>query len=172
MANLLTPEYFQGIGEVIVVWARLESHVFKILRALTGMKMKEALVVYWQMGFRERLTVLRGLIVARHPNKGDKLRQEFEALAKRIDHAYIDRNIVAHSIWFAGVKLGDLSPFIFEARGAAVKLEGKGNKQASFDAEAFHKQALAIDRLAEDLKYFFSAHFQVRFVHKKQDMLG
>ena len=172
MAKVLAPEHYQGIGEIVVVWAKLEAHVFKVLHTLTRVKLKEALIVYWQMGYRERLTVLHGLIIAYHPNKNDKLRQDFEALVKRMDSAYVTRNVAAHSIWFPGINADQISPFGFNAKGSTLKIEGRGGKCSSFDPQAFHKQALVIDRLAEDFKYFFSTNFKVRFLHKKNDSLN
>jgi hypothetical protein len=164
----LTNDHYQGIGEIVVVWAKLETHVVKSLRALSRMTMKDALIVYWQMGYRERLTVLRGLIIAKEPNKEARLRQEFEALTKRLESAYTARNFVAHSIWFPGIKDDEISPFDFETKGGIQTIEGRGAKRQCFNASAFHKQALAIDRLAEDFKAFFAEHFKVRFIHQKQ----
>ena len=172
MGKGLTAEHYQGIGEVVVVWARLETHIVKVLRALTRMTMKEALVIYWQMGYRERLTVLRGLIITRHPSKDDTLRQNYKILEERIASAYTKRNLVAHSIWFPGINTGEISPFDFSAKGGTLKIEGRGIKRPSFTAQTFSQQAVEIDCLAEDFKYFFSTNFNVRFIHKKLDNLN
>ena len=165
----LTQEHYQGIGKVIVVWARVEAHIVKALRALTRMSFKEALVVYWQMGHRERVTVLRGLVYAKHPDKNDKLRKDFDVLAARLEAAYSFRNTAAHSIWFPGLKPDEISPFDFDAKGSNLKLTGRESKRISLSSEKFHKEAQVVDRLAEDLKHFFSSHFGVRFIHTKQD---
>ncbi|MFZ6720515.1 hypothetical protein [Undibacterium sp. Ji49W] len=162
----LTSEHYQSIGEIVVVWAKLEIHIVKVLRTLSRMTFKEALVVYLQMGFREKLTVLRGLLIAKEPNKEAKVRKEFEALAKRLESAYSNRNLVAHSIWFPGAKDGEISAFGFDTK--IQKIEGRDEKRNSFNAAAFHKQAMAIDRLAEDFKAFFEENFKVSFIHKKQ----
>jgi hypothetical protein len=34
--RIITPKHYQGIGEIIVTWARLETHIFQTLRALLG----------------------------------------------------------------------------------------------------------------------------------------
>ena len=60
MTQTLTPEHYRAIGEIVVVWAKLEAHLFQALRKLTRMTMQEALLVYWQMGYRERAIVLQG----------------------------------------------------------------------------------------------------------------
>ena len=167
MASDLTQEHYQGIGEVVVVWAKLEAHIVKALRSLSRMTLKEALVVYWQMGHRERVTVLRGLMYAKHPDKGNKLRKEFDTLCGRLELGYSVRNIAAHSIWFPGLSPGEISPFDFDAKGSILKMTGREAKRKSYKGEHFHKEALAIDRLAEDFKHFFSANFGIRFIHVK-----
>ena len=166
--NLL-PEHYQGIGEVVVVWARLEAHVVRVLRSLTRMTFKEALIVYWQMGHRERVAVLRGLVCAKYTDKNDPLRKAFDVLTKRLELAYSVRNTAAHSIWFPGFPPDEISPFDFDAKG--LKVSRKDPNRKSFKSAHFHKEALVIDRLAEDFKHFFSAHFRVSFIHKKQDNL-
>jgi hypothetical protein len=166
----LSPEHYQGIGEVVVVWAKLEAHVVRVLRSLTRMTFKEALVVYWQMGHRERVAVLRGLVCAKYVDKNDPLRKAFDVLTKRLEMAYSVRNTAAHSIWFPGFPPDEISPFDFDAKSLKVSLKKDPNRK-SFKSAHFHKEALVIDRLAEDFKHFFSAHFRVSFIHKKQDNL-
>jgi len=170
MPKNLSPEHYQGIGEIIVVWAKLEAHVVRALRSLTRMTFKEALVVYWQMGHRERVNVLRGLVYSKYPDKNDPLSKGFDVLVTRLDLAYAMRNIAAHSIWFIGLLPGEISPFDFDAK--SLKVSGRGAKRKSFKPMHFHKEALTIDRLAEDFKHFFSLHFRVSFIHKKQGDLN
>ena len=89
----LSPGHYQGIGVVVVVWAKLEAHVVRVLRSLTRMSFKEALVVYWQMGHRERVTVLRGLVCAKYPDRNDPLRKEFDVLTTRLELGYSVRTL-------------------------------------------------------------------------------
>lgn len=121
------------------------------------------------MGHRERVSVLRGLVCAKYPDKNDPLRKEFDVLTTRLELGYSVRNTAAHSIWFPGLPPDEISPFDFDARG--LKVSRKGRNRKSFKPAHFHKEALMIDRLAEDFKHFFSAHFRVSFIHKKQDNL-
>ena len=166
--NLL-PEHYQGIGEVVVVWAKLEAHVVRALRSLTRMTFKEALIVYWQMGHRERVAVLRGLVCAKYADKNAPLRKAFDSLTTRLESAYSVRNTAAHSIWFPGLQPDEISPFDFDAKG--LKVSGRDKNRKSFKSAYFHKEALGIDRLAEDFKHFFSTHFRVSFIHQKQENL-
>lgn len=165
----LSPEHYQGIGEVVVVWAKLEAHVVRVLRSLTRMTFKEVLVVYWQMGHRERVAILRGLVCAKYVDKNEPRRKAFDVLTKRLELAYSVRNNAAHSIWFPGLLPDEISPFDFDTKG--LNVSGRGPNRESFKSTHFHKEALMIDRLAEDFKHYFSAHFRVSFIHKKQDNL-
>ena len=36
MPTNLSPEHYQGIGVVVVVWAKLEAHVVRVLNARAG----------------------------------------------------------------------------------------------------------------------------------------
>lgn len=135
------------------------------------MTMQEALLVYWQMGYRERAIVLQGLVYAKYPDKNQKEHQCFDTLAKRLETACLMRNLAAHSIWFPGLKPDEMSPFDFDARGAKIKVSGRGPKRSSYSGEVLHKEALKIDRLAEDFKDFFTSNFAVRFIHKKDGNL-
>ncbi len=171
MHQTLTPDHYRSIGEIVVVWAKLEAHLFQALRKMTRLTMQEALLVYWQMGYRERATVLQGLVYAKYPDKNHKQHQCFDTLVRRLETAYVMRNVAAHSIWFAGLTADEMSPFDFDARGAKPKVSGRGPKRLSYSAEALHKEALKTDRLAEDFKDFFASHFAVKFIHKKNESL-
>ncbi|MDR3482420.1 MAG: hypothetical protein P4L91_17110 [Burkholderiaceae bacterium] len=130
---------------------------------------KEALVVYWQLGYRDRINILIKLISAKHPDKSNEPRKTFDTLAQRLETAYTFRNIVAHSIWLPGLATNEISPFDFDIKRASFTISGKGAKRKSYKAIDFHKEAQKIDRLAEDLKYFFSTYFKVTFIHQKKD---
>ena len=112
------------------------------------MTFKEALIVYWQMGHRERVDVLRGLVCAKYADKNDPLRKAFDVLTKRLELAYSVRNTAAHSIWSPGFLPDVISPFDFDAKGLKVSRKKDPNR-----------------------KSFKSAHFRVSFIHKKQDNL-
>jgi hypothetical protein len=60
-------------------------------------------------------------------------------------------------VWFPGLPPDEISPFDFDAK--SLKVSRKGLNRKSFKPAHFHKEALVIDRLAEDFKHFFSAHF-------------
>ena len=171
MPKPISPEHYQSVGEIVVVWAKLEAHLFQALRNVSRLKMREGLIVFWQMGYRERMTVLQGLVLARYPDKNDKNRQCFETLAKRLEAACVLRNVTAHSIWLPGLKEDEVSPFDFDFRSSQAKVTGRGPKRLSYSPAALHKEALKIDRLAEDFKDFFTQAFRVRFLHSKKASL-
>ena len=161
----LSAEHYQGIGEIVVAWARIETHLVRILRSLTRVSFKEALIVYWQMQYRERLTVLERLVFQIHPDPDNKVRQEFQTLIKRLNTAYGIRNLAGHSVWLSGKAPDSITPLAIGLTGEITPLK----QRKDFTAAKLHAEALVIARLGEDIKQHFSANFRVRFIHKRDE---
>jgi hypothetical protein len=98
-ARLITPEHLQGIGEIIVVWARLEAHMLRALRALLKIKWSNALSLFWHTDYQHRRDRIINLVYIRYRQKDAAPRREFDTIVKRLDAAHKIRNIVAHTIW-------------------------------------------------------------------------
>lgn len=165
--ELLTPEHYQGLGEVCVAWARIETHLFRALRTISRLSFKESLIVFWQMQYRERMSVLEGFIKERHSENSDAVRTEFETLKRRLTTAYGIRNIAAHSVWMAGKEFGSITPFPINTDGVITPVKSK----KEFTAKKLHVEAMTITHLGEDLKKYFSDHFSVSFVHKREEFV-
>lgn len=166
---ILTAKHYEAIGEVIVTWARLESHMIRVLQALLKAHFADAVAVFWHMQYRERKNRLVNLVYLNHEDKNDPIRKEFDTLMKRMDSAYDARNVAAHSVWFKGRAPDAIKPLIIQAKGADLRWTGRGLPPTEYTAVRLHKEAEKISRLAEDFKDFFSTHFNARFVHKNKN---
>lgn len=164
--NPILPAHYAGIGEVIVSWARLESHVITALEFVLKIHKSDALVVFWHMAHKERIARLSSLFYMDHADKNDPIRKEFDTIMKRVEAAYYIRNLAGHSTWFKGSTPRSIKPFVVSAKGTDVKWTGRGLPPEEFTPERFTKEAQKIDRLAADFREFFIAQYKAKFVYK------
>jgi hypothetical protein len=158
-AEIITPQHTEGIGEVMVSWAILEYQVLKAFRGLLGPGRSETMVLFWHMSFKERTARLGALVGLQHEDANDAVRREFDTLLTRMQFMEEIRNIVAHSTWAKGTKPDAITPFLLKAKSAAIKFSGKGMKMEQFTPERLLNESKKIERLAQDVKHFFAAHF-------------
>ena len=168
--SIITPKHYQSIGEIIVTWARLESHMLQTFRALLGLSKQQTLAVFWEMQFRNRLTRLRTLSSIRFKGKDPSQQKEFTALLNEIDSAYFVRVLAAHAVWHKGKTRGSITPLFLNAKGNCLKRthpQFQELRDRDFTAARLHKEALKAQRLAERFKKFSADNFGAQFLHTK-----
>lgn len=161
--KIITARHYKGIGEVMVTWARLEAYMIEALASLMQTNLPNALVVFWHMSFKERKARLSSLVYLDHHDENSKIRKDFDTLYRRLEAAESVRNAVAHGLWFKGKTPQSIAPLIIRAKGGPVKITGPSLPADNYTAERLHQEAQKIDRLTEDFKQFFSAHFGTVF---------
>lgn len=170
--RIITPKHYQGIGEVVVTWARLETHLLQTLRALLGLTLNQTYVLFWEMGFSERSTRLKMLVKLKFRSEANPVRKEFEGLMKEIDNAYALRNIPAHSTWHAGATPNTITPFYLKTKKGRIRTTKdrlKTPEEREFSPERFRAEAIKIADLAERFKEFSTLHFGAEFLHSAAD---
>jgi hypothetical protein len=170
--RIITPRHYQGIGEVIVTWARLETHLLQTLRALLGLTLNQAYVLFWEMGFSERSTRLRMLVKIKFRSKDDPIRNAFERLMNEIDDAYALRNIPAHSVWHGGTTPNAIVPLHIRTKKGRIRTTKDRlptPKEREFSPERFRAEAIKISDLAARFKEFSTLHFGAEFLHDAAD---
>lgn len=168
--RIITPRHYQGIGEIVVTWSRLESHIFKTFEAILKISTMQSLAIFWELGFIGRMDRLDALVALRWRAPKDTRRIEFEGLSDEIRDFYFVRNIAAHSVWRKGSSPEAIRPlYINTKRGIIPKTTHKRFKELEdrdFTAERLHKEALKVYDLAERFKLFSRVHFGAKFLHE------
>jgi len=159
----VTPKHYEGIGQVVVEWARLETAMIRVFGKLLNGNAAEAIVIFWHMAYRDRRDRLINLVLLNHEDPNTALRKEFDTLMTRMEAAYQIRNTAAHSVWTKGKGPDTISPTVIKAKGAPLKISGHNIDKEDFSARRFQKEAEKIERLGKDFREFFSANFGVEF---------
>jgi hypothetical protein len=163
--QIISPQHYEGIGKVIVAWARLEAHMLQSIRAILGLSATQVFVIFWQMGYRDRSQKLR-MIAKTKLSSIDK--KEFEALLKEMDKAYGIRNIVAHFVWHSGSIANAITPLdikIGNGKIRTTKDRHKTPRERDFTSVRFQEEAAKISDLADRFKTFSIHHFGAEFLH-------
>lgn len=166
--RIITPKHYQGIGEIVATWARLESHMLQTFRALLDLSATQTLAIFWEMQFRNRLARLRTLAALKFRAKDDPRREEFASLMKEIESAYFIRNLAAHCIWHKGKSPKAITPLFVNAKNGKIRTthpQFQELKDRDFSPKRFREEAVKIADLAERFKEFSSLHFGAKFLH-------
>jgi hypothetical protein len=160
-AGHITTKHLMGIGHVVVAWAALEIALIEVLRTLLKIDDAMALLTFYHSGYNEKRT--RIVTLASVYELSEAAEKELDCLVTRMNAAYDLRNIVAHSVWAAGDKPGEIVPHILKAKSKKIKLSGVNLDNEVFTPERLRGEALKIGRVVEDVQDFFRAHFGASF---------
>jgi hypothetical protein len=168
----ITSAHYQGLGEIVATWARLESHMFRTFEGLLDISLMQAIAVFWEMPFSARVERIKGLITLRWRMKGDARRKEFEKLIEEIEGLYFIRNLAAHSVWKKGGTVNSIVPLFINAKRGKIKTthpQFPELEDREFTPERLRKEAEKIYDAAERFKRFVSIHFKIQFMHQTDD---
>lgn len=100
----LPSNLLEGIGQVIVLFSRLEFVLSKIIHDLLGISEKEGRLAVREPRASERVNIIADLLALRNMEVGTDLKK----LQTLVENLEKDRNKVAHGIWVKHPKTGEL----------------------------------------------------------------
>jgi hypothetical protein len=110
VVKLKTPvsdEHLKALGQVIVNFALLETHVAMLTWALIGKNQRVGQIITAGLSFRSLLTLTSSLW--KHQVSDPERTAEFEALLEDAQEAEQRRNVLTHSLWGAGESPGTVT---------------------------------------------------------------
>jgi hypothetical protein len=153
--SIFSVRHYNGIGRVVVEWARLEYRMIRALAYLAGTDQASAIVTFWHMGYHEKRDRLHSLFLL--PKRDEKLQKRFSNMLSRLDESYDFRNLVAHSVWKKG-KARTITPIVIRAKGGTIRISGFNLKEDPISSARLVDEAQKISRLQDDFKEFFRSH--------------
>jgi hypothetical protein len=154
----ITDQHKINISDLIMTWAKIEVQIIRGIQKALGINTEQAVITFWHMSHKERMTRLTTLLIHWKKDKNDKIRTEYTTLQKRIDTAYQVRNVFAHSLWGAGKKENSIRPLVVQAKGSDLKWTSDtdgGIPPEDYTAEDIKDETNKSDRLLADIILFF-----------------
>jgi hypothetical protein len=119
----LSDYHLRAIGAVVVNWSALEMAMEIMILGLYEVAPNRGLVLTSNLSFQNKLTILR-ILATKGAIKDDAEAQKCVDLLKRIEDAYVKRNIVAHGLWSSGKVQGLARRMSIRVRGRRLSTVG------------------------------------------------
>jgi hypothetical protein len=114
--STISDDHLRAIGAVVVNWSSLEMVMEIMILGLYDVKPNRGLVLTSNLGFQNKLTILR-MLANNGAIKDGTEKQNCLDLLKRIEDSAPKRNTIAHGLWGAGNAQGLAKRLSLKVRG-------------------------------------------------------
>lgn len=144
--KLLPKDHFAAIGAIAVHWSLVELHMEIMILGLYEIDQGRGLVLTNNLSFPARMSLLRILANEGVPAIMTKEQsEELQALLKRVDDGYNDRNTIVHGLWKPTDKPGIVRRMAVRARGKKLLTVAEDYSAADIRAIDDRLQAIIDD---------------------------
>jgi hypothetical protein len=151
--EVVKDDHLKSIGLAIIQWASVEMLMRHIVLDLTTPRARpddervSTMMLTASMDVPTLISLLRTFVRMRLPEGA----ADFDALAERLERAYVHRNILAHSCWESGSTPDHIRPTGYQVGSTVQSVEGEATA-ADIAAAAAH-----FLRLGQELRRFMSS---------------
>lgn len=92
-------DYKMALGALVIQTSKLDSHLTEIIAAMTGMHLRDALIVVHNQPYSAKLDALRALFRLIYPDENEPNYRPIKEMLDRIHAVAEFRNSVAHALW-------------------------------------------------------------------------